>query len=115
MASEQSEQRLNWSLKDLYLYLGRAVMCLSLKDQQRVYQGMAHILMEWRDTPRSELRKVFKEYDIDFKETCIHCNEPMPHWNEYEYEGEPICDACKEEADAEAAEEVDTDTEEHTH
>ncbi len=112
MASEQAEERLHWTLKDLYLYLGRAVACLSSKDKQRVYDGMASILMEWNDTPRSELRKTFKEYDIDFEETCIHCNESMPHWNEYEYEGEPICDACRVDTEKDSGDEAETETKE---
>ena len=84
------------SIKDLYLYLGRAVMCIPERYQEEVYKGMAAILMEWTDTPRSELRKVFKHHDIKFEEMCIHCNEPMPDWDAEE-DGEPACEACKAE------------------
>lgn len=97
MATVESEEtQLNWSLKDLYLYLGHAIMCIPDCYQQQVYQGMANKLIEWNNTSRSELRKVFNEYDIEFEEVCIHCNESMPDWNAEE-DDEPECDQCKSE------------------
>ena len=71
-------------------------MCIPDRYKQQVYEGMAYKLMEWNHTPRSELRKVFAEYDIEFEELCIHCNEPMPDWD-VEADGEPECEVCKSE------------------
>jgi 5-methylcytosine-specific restriction endonuclease McrA len=96
MAEQTEETRLNWTLKTLYLYLGNAVMCIPKRYQQQVYQDMAHKLMEWNDMSCSELRKVFAEYDIEFEKICIHCNEDVPDWSEYD-DCDPVCDACKKE------------------
>ncbi len=99
------DTRLHLTLDDLFLYLTRATMCLSHKDAEIVYNGMADVLMEWNDTPRSELRKTFRRYGLDFKEDqCARCNEDVPEdWMPENDDDEPLCEECAAEAAAEAA------------
>lgn len=110
MAEQTEETKLNWTLKTLYLYLGNAVMCIPKRYQLQVYQDMAHKLMEWNDMPCSELRKVFAEYDIEFEKICIHCNEDVPDWSEYD-DCDPVCDACKKEYGDESESESESEEE----
>jgi hypothetical protein len=95
------ETRLNWTLYDLFLFLSNAVMCIPDKYQQQVFNDMAYKLIEWCDTPRSELRTVFDKFSMEFEELCIHCNEEMSGWRqENEDEPDPVCDACKAEKES---------------
>lgn len=92
------DERLTFRLYDLFLYLSSAVICIPRKYQHEVFMGMAHKLEEWNNTSRSDLRLVFEELGIDFDESCIHCNEPLPDWDwdEAEEGEETVCEACKQ-------------------
>jgi hypothetical protein len=95
---QPEETKLIWSLYDLFLYLSNAVICLPNKYQNHVFNSMAYKLIEWNDTPRSELRTVFDTFGIEFDERCIDCNEEMSDWHqEDEEEPDPVCDTCKSE------------------
>ena len=95
---EPTEERLLFTLDDMFLYLSNAVICIPEKHQQTVFNDMAYKLIEWADVPRPTLRELLDKYGYEFEELCIHCNEEMSGWTqEYNDEPEPICEACKAE------------------
>jgi hypothetical protein len=98
-----TDEHPRFTLDDLFLYLGNAVMCIPEQHQQTVFNDMAYKLIEWSDVPRSTLRKLLDKYGYEFEELCIHCNEDMSGWvQEDEDEPDPVCDQCKAEQAEEA-------------
>ena len=94
MSSKDTSSRIQMTHQDLFQYLLQAVMCIPDQYKQVVYMGMAHIVMEWRDAPISELRVIFRNMDIPFEELCTHCNEPLPDWEGDDNE-DAVCEQCQ--------------------
>ena len=86
------KETLNFSLYSFFLYLANATMCIDEEAKDQVWNDMAYKLIEWNDVSRDELRAVFREFGATFEELCYSCNEKLA---EKEYEGNPLCDACK--------------------
>ncbi len=93
MSSNDSPQ-ITMTLEDYFLYLMHAVMCIPQRYQTQVFNDMARKLMEWNNTPISELRAVFRKMDIHFEELCNECNESLPDW-EGEDNEDAICETCQ--------------------
>jgi hypothetical protein len=88
------ETSLHLSLYTFFLYLANATMCINEEAKDKVWNDMAYKLIEWNDTPRDELRAVFREFGAHFEELCYGCNEKLPIIEE-EYEGNALCFECK--------------------
>jgi len=86
------KETLHLSLYELFLYLANATMCIDEQAKDKVWNDMAYKLIEWNDTPRDELRAVFREFWVQFEELCSGCNEQLP---EGDYIGNPLCAECK--------------------
>ena len=93
------EKSLNLSLYSFFLYLANATMCIDDEAKDQVWNDMAYKLIEWNDVSRDELRLVFYEFGAPFEELCHACNHKLP---EGEYEGNPLCDMCKDVAECPA-------------
>jgi uncharacterized protein YsxB (DUF464 family) len=53
-------------------------MCIDEKAQYQVWNDMAYKLIEWNNTPRDELRAVFRKFHAQFEDLCHDYNEPLP-------------------------------------
>jgi hypothetical protein len=79
------------SIKELFLYVGRSVMCIPDQYKASVINGFAHALDEWATIDIDELRAAMNNIGTRMEERCYHCNELMP---EFEGTGHAICDDC---------------------
>ena len=84
---------LDFDLKTMFLFLANATLSLDDTSKDRVFNDMAYKLMEWDNISRCEIRKVLKEFDVEFEELCSKCNEPLPDYEDNEEE--PKCEECK--------------------
>lgn len=64
-------------LRELFIYLANATMCIPRQHGERVFIDMAFKIHEWNDIPISKLRETLKEFDIEFHDTCSYCGEKM--------------------------------------
>jgi hypothetical protein len=79
------------SIKDLFLYVGRSVICLPDQYKASVINGFAHALDEWASVDIDALRDAMNNIGFRMEERCYHCNEMMP---EFEGTGHAICNDC---------------------
>lgn len=79
------------SIKELFLYVGRSVMCIPGQYKEKVINDFAHALDEWASIDIDELREAVKNIGSKIEERCYHCNELMP---EFEGTGHAICSDC---------------------
>lgn len=79
------------SIKDLFLYVGRSVICLPDQYKASVINGFAHALDEWANVDIDALRDAMNNIGTKMEERCYHCNEMMP---EFEGAGHAICNDC---------------------
>ena len=98
------KESLHFSLHSFFLYLANATICIDEEAKYKVWNDMAYKLIEWNDTPRDELRAVFREFGAQFEELCYSCNEPLPIIDE-EYKGNARCFECMRVSEPEEHEE----------
>ena len=79
------------SIKDLFLYVGRSVMCIPDEYKTSVINGFAHALDEWANVDIDTLREAILNIGTKMEERCYHCNELMP---DFEGTGHAICSDC---------------------
>lgn len=79
------------SIKDLFLYVGRSVMCIPVHFKDKVINEFAYALEEWDSIDIDVLREAVKNIGSKIEERCYHCNELMP---EFEGTGHAICSDC---------------------
>lgn len=79
------------SIKELFLYVGRSVMCIPVHFKDKVINDFAHALDEWASVDIDELRSAVKNIGSKIEERCYHCNELMP---EFEGTGHAVCADC---------------------
>lgn len=79
------------SIKDLFLYVGRSVMCIPVHFKDRVINDFARALDEWASVDIDELRSAVQNIGSKIEEQCHHCNELMP---DFEGTGQPVCSDC---------------------
>jgi hypothetical protein len=79
------------SIKELFLYVGRSVMCIPDQYKNNVVNGFAHALDEWANVDIDELRAAMNNIGTKMEERCYHCNELMP---EFEGTGHAVCNDC---------------------
>jgi hypothetical protein len=84
---------LKLDLYTLFLYLHNATHSLNSEDKKNVFNDISYKLIEWDYVPRCELRKVVRQFHVEFQELCTDCNEEMPDYDGGEEE--PRCDNCK--------------------
>jgi hypothetical protein len=91
MLKERLGLHFSASIKELFLYVGRSVMCIPDQYKNSVVNGFAHTLDEWASVDIDELRAAMNNIGTKMEERCYHCNELMP---EFEGTGHAICDDC---------------------
>lgn len=79
------------SIKELFLYVGRSVMCIPCHFKDKVINDFAHALDEWASVDIDILREAVQNIGSKIEERCYHCNELMP---EFEGTGYAICSDC---------------------
>jgi len=78
-------------INELFLYVGRSVMCIPEKYKQTVINGFADTLDEWASIDIDALRDAIKNIGFKMEERCYHCNELMP---DFQDSGYAICTDC---------------------
>ena len=91
MLKERLGLHFSASIKELFLYVGRSVMCIPDQYKNSVVNGFAHTLDEWASVDIDELRAAMNNIGTKMEERCYHCNELMP---EFEGTGHAICNDC---------------------
>lgn len=79
------------SIKDLFLYVGRSVMCIPEQYKATVINGFAHSLDEWASIDIDALRHGIENIGFRMEERCYHCNELMP---DFQGSGHAVCTDC---------------------
>jgi len=79
------------SIKELFLYVGRSVMCIPDQYKDNVINGFARALDEWANVDIDLIREAMNNIGTKMEERCYHCNELMP---EFEGGGHAICSDC---------------------
>ena len=79
------------SIKDLFLYVGRSVMCIPVHFKDKVINDFAHALDDWANVDIDVLREAVQNIGSKIEEHCYHCNELMP---DFEGTGQPVCSDC---------------------
>jgi len=79
------------SIKDLFLYVGRSVMCIPAYYRTKVINDFAHALEDWANVDIDVLREAVQNIGSKIEEHCYHCNELMP---DFEGTGQPVCSDC---------------------
>jgi hypothetical protein len=91
LLKERIGSHFNASIKELFLYVGRSVMCIPVHFKDKVINDFAHALDEWASVDIDVLRQAVQNIGSKIEERCYHCNELMP---EFEGTGHAICDDC---------------------
>jgi len=79
------------SIKDLFLYVGRSVMCIPDQYKGDVINGFADALDDWAGIDIDVVREAVNNIGFKIQERCYDCNELMP---EFEGTGHPVCPDC---------------------
>jgi len=79
------------SINELFLYVGRSVMCIPDEYKKKVINDFAHTLEEWTNIDIDLIRKAVQNIGTKMDERCYHCNDLMP---EFEGTGQPVCSNC---------------------
>lgn len=79
------------SIKELFLYVGRSVMCIPVHFKDRVINDFANALDEWASVDIDVLRDAVENIGSKIEERCYDCNELMP---EFQGTGQAVCDDC---------------------
>lgn len=79
------------SIKDLFLYVGRSVMCIPDQYKGNVINGFADALHEWAGADIDAVREAVNNIGFNIEEHCYECNELMP---DFEGTGHPVCPDC---------------------
>jgi hypothetical protein len=83
--------RFNASIKELFLYVGRSVMCIPDQYKDTVINGFAHALDEYANIDIDALRAAVNNIGTKMEERCYHCNELIP---EFQGTGHAVCNDC---------------------
>lgn len=79
------------SIRDLFLYVGRSVMCIPHQYKGTVINGFAHTLDEWANADIDAVREGVANIGFRMEERCYHCNELMP---DFQGSGHAVCSDC---------------------
>jgi hypothetical protein len=82
------EQKLDLTLKELFVIVMRSTWSLRNRDREEVLQSLCHYLDEKMSIPLADLRTVMSELGETMREYCRECNEVI--------EEEGLCRTCEE-------------------
>lgn len=91
LLNERLGLQFNVSIKELFLYVSRSVMCIPVHFKDKVINDFAHALDEWASVDIDLIREAVQNIGSKIEERCYHCNELMP---EFEGNGHAICTDC---------------------
>ena len=91
LLNERLGLHFNASIKDLFLYVGRSVMCIPFPFKNKVINDFANALDDWASIDIDVIREAVQNIGFKIEERCYHCNEYMP---EFEGTGQPVCSDC---------------------
>jgi hypothetical protein len=91
LLKERLGLQFNVSIKELFLYIGRSVICIPDQYKEKVINDFAHTLDEWASVDIDALRDAVHNIGFKIQEHCYHCNEIM---SEFEGTGHPVCSDC---------------------
>lgn len=91
LLKERLGLQFNVSINELFLYVGRSIICIPDQYKAKVINDFAHTLDEWASVDIDALRDAVKNIGFKIQEHCYHCNEIM---SEFEGTGQPVCSDC---------------------